>query len=130
MSDLNPAKIQEFFETAAKANTEAWSTQATFHEENLKRSVACFTDLSNARTESLREMAEAKTLTQAFEANLAFEERVREDLQELHEESVKGWESLVENLQSIYAVNGEEEAKPASKAKTRRKSTSAAASAA
>ena len=130
MSDLNPAKIQEFFEATAKANAEAWSTQAKFHEENLKSSVDCFTDLSKARTESLQEMAEAQTLTQAFEANLAFEERVREDLEELQEKSVKAWENLVENLQSIYAITFEGEAKPASKAKKQRKSSSTTSSAA
>jgi hypothetical protein len=48
-------------------------------------------------------MSEARTFNQAFESNLAFEEKLREDLSALQEENIKSWEGLVEKLTAIYA---------------------------
>ena len=47
-------------------------------------------------------MRESRTFNQAFEANLAFEEKVREELVALQEANTRSWESLVENLKAIY----------------------------
>ena len=47
-------------------------------------------------------MSESQTFNQAFEANLAFEEKVREDLTRLQEENTEAWQHLVDELKTIY----------------------------
>jgi hypothetical protein len=47
-------------------------------------------------------MRDSTTFNQAFEANLAFEEKVREDLVALRKANTKSWETLVEQLTAIY----------------------------
>lgn len=101
-NELTTEQITEFFEQAAKVTTEAWNTQATYFEALVKRNTDCFKGLGEARVESFKEMSEASTFNQAFESNLAFEEKVREDLANLQERNTKSWESLIEQLTSIY----------------------------
>ena len=103
MTELTLENIQQFFETASKANADAWASQTTYFETLVKRNTECFTKLGEARVASLKEMSEAKTFNQAFESNLAFEEKVREDLTTLEEKNVKAWESMVEQMKDIYA---------------------------
>jgi hypothetical protein len=103
MNDLTLENIQQFFESAAKANADAWASQTAYFESLVKRNTECFTDLGEARVASLKEMSEAKTFNQAFESNLAFEEKVREDLTVLQENNIKAWESMVEQMKDIYA---------------------------
>ena len=102
MTELTTETITEFFEQAAKANTDAWNSQATYFEALVKRNTECFKDLGEARVSSFKEMSAATTFNQAFESNLAFEEKVREDLASLQEKNTKSWESLLEQLTSIY----------------------------
>jgi hypothetical protein len=104
--NLTPEKIQKFFEKVAKANVKAWQVQAKFFEGLVRRNTDCFKDLTEARMTSFKEMTEAKTFTQAFEANLAFEERVREDLGALQEDGIKAWETLAQDLQALYSLGG------------------------
>ena len=52
--------------------------------------------------ESFKEISEATTFNQAFESNLAFEEKVREELADLQEKNTRSWESLLEQLTAIY----------------------------
>ena len=113
MTDLTAEKITEFFEQAAKVNTDAWNSQATYFEALVKRNTECFKDLGEARVESFKEMSEATTFNQAFESNLAFEEKVREDLAGLQEKNTKSWESLLEQMTAIYTPA---EVKPKAKA--------------
>ena len=102
MTELTPDSIKEFFEQASKTNTDAWTTQAAYFENLVKRNTECFKTLGEARMESFKEMSEATTFNQAFESNLAFEEKVREELEGLQENNTKSWESLVEQLTAIY----------------------------
>ncbi len=113
MTELTAEKITEFFEQAAKANTDAWNTQAAYFEALVKRNTECFKELGEARVESFKEMSEATTFNQAFESNLAFEEKVREDLAGLQEKNTKSWDSLLEQLTAIYTPA---EVKPKAKA--------------
>jgi hypothetical protein len=113
MTNLTTETITEFFEKAAKANTDAWNSQATYFEALVKRNTECFKDLGEARVESFKEMSEATTFNQAFESNLAFEEKVREDLAGLQEINTKSWESLLEQMTTIYTPA---EVKPVAKA--------------
>ena len=103
MTEFNTDKITEFFEQVAKANTDAWNSQADYFEALVKRNTECFKELGEARMASFKEMSEASTFNQAFESNLAFEEKVREDLADLQEKNTKSWESLLEQLTAIYA---------------------------
>lgn len=112
-NELTTEKVTEFFEQAAKVTTDAWNSQAVYFEALVKRNTDCFKDLGEARVESFKEMSEATTFNQAFESNLAFEEKVREDLAGLQEKNTKSWESLLEQLTSIYTPA---EVKPKAKA--------------
>ena len=113
MTDLTAEKITEFFEQAAKVNTDAWNSQAAYFEALVKRNTECFKDLGEARVDSFKEMSEATTFNQAFESNLAFEEKVREDLASLQEKNTKSWESLLDQMTAIYTPA---EVKPKAKA--------------
>jgi len=112
-NELTTEQVTEFFEQAAKVTTDAWNSQAAYFEALVKRNTDCFKDLGEARVESFKEMSEATTFNQAFESNLAFEEKVREDLASLQEKNTKSWESLLEQLTSIYTPA---EVKPKAKA--------------
>lgn len=103
MTDITPEAIREFFENAAKANTDAWTAQTAYFEDLIKRNTECFTHLGEERMESFKEMSEATTFNQAFESNLAFEEKVREELAALQEKNTKSWEALIGELTAIYA---------------------------
>ena len=119
MTDLTSENIQKFFEQIAKTNADAWTSQAAYFEDLLKRNTECFKDLGDARMASFKEMSEATTFNQAFESNLAFEEKVREELAGLQEKNTKSWEVLVEKLTAIYtpAENAPKAKGPAAKKK-------------
>ena len=102
MTEIKPEDIKSFFEQAANANAEAWTAQATYFEDLIKRNTECFTHLGEVRVESFKEMSEATTFNQAFESNLAFEEKVREELGALQEKNTKSWEALIGQMTTIY----------------------------
>ena len=112
-NELTTEQVTEFFEQAAKVTTDAWNSQAAYFEALVKRNTDCFKDLGEARVASFKEMSEATTFNQAFESNLAFEEKVREDLASLQDKNTKSWESLLEQLTAIYTPA---EVKPKAKA--------------
>ena len=113
MTDFTPEKIKQFFEQAAKSSTDAWNAQAGYLDGLVRRNTKCFTSLADVRMASLREMVEAKTFNQAFEANLAFDETVREELDGLQDKNAKAWEGLQKNLKAIYTPVIEEAKKVA-----------------
>jgi hypothetical protein len=113
MTQVTPENIKEFFEQAANAYGDAWKAQASYYDDLVRRNTKALTDLADARIASLNEMSDAKTFNQAFEANLAFEESVREGLVALQEENTKSWDALVEDLQGIYKPAAEAPAKKA-----------------
>ena len=99
---MTPESIKQYFEKASKAYADGWKAQADYLDGLIRRNAKCFTELADARVATFREMGEAKTFNQAFESNLAFEEKVREELAGLQEANVKSWETLVDNLKTIY----------------------------
>jgi hypothetical protein len=131
MTQVTPESIKEFFEQAARAYGDAWKVQADYYEGLVRRNTQAMTDLADARVASFNEMRESQTFNQAFEANLAFEEKVREELVALQEENTKSWEKLVEELRGIYTPATEAAKAPAKKAaaKTRTRARKAAAKA-
>jgi hypothetical protein len=110
-TQVTPESIKQFFEQAAKAYGDAWKSQAEYYDGLVRRNTKALTDIADARIASYREMSEAKTFNQAFEANLAFEEKVREDLTRLQEENTDSWQHLVDELKTIYMPT-EKVAKP------------------
>ena len=117
MTQVTPESIKEFFEQATKAYGDAWKVQADYYDGLVRRNGKAMTDLADARVASFNEMRESQTFNQAFEANLAFEEKVREGLVALQEENTKSWETLVEELKGIYTPATEAAKAPAAKAK-------------
>jgi len=113
MTELTNENITEFFKQAAEANTKAWNTQVTYFEKLVKRNTDCFKNLGEARIESFKEASEATTFNQAFESNLSFEEKLREDLAGLQEKNTKSWEGLIEKLTAIYTPAAAPKAKAA-----------------
>jgi len=131
-TQMTPESIKQFFEQAAKAYGDAWKSQAEYYDGLVKRNTKALTGLADARIASLKEMSAAKTFNQAFEANLAFEEQVREGLVRLQEENAKSWQGLMDQMQAIYtpatqtakpakAAAGKPKAKKAPARKTTRK---------
>ncbi|NNK99150.1 MAG: hypothetical protein HKO88_08880 [Xanthomonadales bacterium] len=118
MYELTPESIKQFFEKSAEANKAAWESQTAYFESLIKRNSDCFKGLGEAQVAALKEMAEAQTFNQAFESHLAYEEKVREDLAALQDESVKAWEALLGELKAIYTpAEPEKLAKPVKTAK-------------
>jgi len=117
MTQVTPESIKEFFEQAANAYGDAWKAQAGYYDGLVRRNTKALTDLADARIASFNEMRESQTFNQAFEANLAFEEKVREGLVALQEENTKSWETLVEELKGIYTPATEAAKAPAAKTK-------------
>jgi hypothetical protein len=116
MTQVTPESIKDFFEQATKAYGDAWKVQADYYDGLVRRNAQAMTDLADARVASFNEMRESKTFNQAFEANLAFEEKVREGLVALQEENTKSWEKLVDELKGIYTPAKKAAKAPAKKA--------------
>ena len=117
MTEVTPESIKQFFEETAAAYTDAWKAQAEYNDGLVRRNTQALAELADARIASFNEMRDATTFNQAFEANLAFEEKVREDLVSLQEENTKSWEHLVKELTAIYTPAEKAAKKPAAKAK-------------
>jgi len=119
MTEVTPENIKQIVEDATAAYTNAWKVQAEYNDGLVRRNTQALVELADARISSFKEMRDSSTFNQAFEANLAFEEKVREDLVTLQEENTKSWETLVEELTAIYtpAEKAAAARKPAAKAK-------------
>ena len=104
--------IQHFFENAASSSVEAMKTQAAYFEAMIKRNAKVFSTLAGQSLSSLKEVAGSKTFSQAFEANLAFEAAVREELEKLHEDNMKAWDSFQSSIKSLYTPATAAKAEP------------------
>ena len=76
MTQITPENIKDFFEQASKAYGDAWKVQTEYYDDLARRNMKAFTEMADARMQSFQEMRESQTFNQAFEANLAFEEKV------------------------------------------------------
>ena len=111
MEDMTPDKIKNLLETAIKNNTTAWSAQSRYFDELLKRNVVSMTHLSEARIASLKEIGESQTFNQAFEANVSYEDAVREELKKMYDQNKQAWDELQDEIKAIYTPSaGDEEA--------------------
>jgi len=102
MKKLTSESITQFIEGAAKSNAEAFEAQVHYFDDLFKRNTKVFSTLAGAQLNSIRELAGARTFSQAFEANLAFEASVRQALEAAYEENQEAWNSFKDNIKSIY----------------------------
>lgn len=102
MKKLTSENIKQFIEGAAKSNAEAFEAQVHYFEDLFKRNTKVFSTLAGAQLSSIKELAGARTFSQAFEANLAFEESVRQALENTYEENQQAWENYKDEIKSIY----------------------------
>ena len=102
MNDTTPDKIKDLLESAITSNTSAWLAQSKYFDELVKRNVASFASLADARVTSLKTISESTTFNDAFEANVAYEDAVRDELQKLYDDNRSAWETLQSELQGIY----------------------------
>jgi hypothetical protein len=110
MNDMTPDKIKDLLESAIKSNTAAWNAQSKYFDDLVKRNVASFSSVSDARVASLKEINESLTFNQAFEANIACEGVVRAELQKLNDDNQRAWEELQTELKAIHVpVTNEDE---------------------
>ena len=110
MNDMTPDKIKDLLETVIKNNTTAFAAQSQYFDTIVKRNMATFASLSDARVTSLQEINESQTFNQAFEANLAYENAVREELRKLYDDNQQSWEELQETLKNVYQPSDDSEA--------------------
>jgi hypothetical protein len=111
MNDVTQDKLSNLLESAISASTSAWDAQNRYFDELISRNVESFSKLSAARISSLQEISESRNFNEAFEANIAYEDVVRDELQQLFEDNKAAWEVLQSELQAIYTpVEGDEDA--------------------
>ena len=102
MTEVTTDTIKQFIDNATAAYGDAWKAQAEYSEGLMRRNTKALAELAEARIASFKEMRDSTTFNQAFEANLAFEENVREELAALQEENTKSWEAMTAKLTEIY----------------------------
>ncbi|MDH3432449.1 MAG: hypothetical protein OEM60_01200 [Gammaproteobacteria bacterium] len=102
MNDVTPDKIKDLLEAAIKSNTAAWGAQSRYFDDLVKRNMTSFASLSDARISSLNVISESQTFNEAFEANIAYEDAVREELKNMHDNNQQAWDDLQDELKAIY----------------------------
>ncbi len=110
MNDITPDKIKNLLESAISSNTSAWVAQSKYFDDLVKRNVASFASLADARVASLKTISESTTFNDAFEANVAYEDAVRDEMQKMYDDNRSSWESLQGELKTIYMPVSTEEA--------------------
>ena len=111
MNEVSRDKLSNLLESAISASTSAWNAQNRYFDELISRNVKSFSKLSAARISSLREIGESHNFNEAFEANIAYEDAVRDELKQLFDDNKAAWEVLQSELQAIYApVTDDEDA--------------------
>lgn len=113
MTEFTSDKVKNLLESAINNSTESWAAQSKYFDDLVKRNVASFNALSDARIESLKAIGESENFNQAFEANIAYEQTVRKALKKMHEENTQAWDDLQVELSAIFvATDSDEDAPP------------------
>ena len=60
MTDITPDKVKDLLEATITNSTEAWGVQSKYFDDLVKRNVASFAALSDARIESLKTIGESQ----------------------------------------------------------------------
>ncbi len=109
MTAVKPEKINDVLEAAITNSSQAWVAQSQYFDELIKRNVASFTALSDARLASLKAIGESQNFNQAFEANLAYEHTLRQTLNQMHDENNEAWDTLQGELSTIYTADDDDQ---------------------
>lgn len=109
MSDNTPDKVNDLLEAAINNSTQAWDAQSKYFDDFVKRNIASFAALSDARIESLKEIGESQSFNQAFEANIAYEQTVRDEFRKMRENNERAWNDLEAQLSAIYVATDNSE---------------------
>jgi hypothetical protein len=109
MTDVTPEKVNDLLESAINNSTDAWEAQSKYFDDLVKRNVASFAALSEARIESLQTIGESHNFNEAFEANIAYEETVRAQMTKMHVENTQAWDDLQGELATIYTPIDDDE---------------------
>ena len=109
MSDTTPDRVNDLLEAAINNSTQAWDAQSKYFDDFIKRNVASFATLSDARIESLKAIGESQSFNQAFEANIAYEQKVRDEFRKMREDNERAWINLEKQLSAIYATADDSE---------------------
>jgi glutamine synthetase type III len=110
MTDITPEKVKDLLESTIASSTEAWEAQSKYFDDLVKRNVASFATLSDARIESLKTIGESHNFNEAFEANIAYEQTVHAQLKTMHDANTQAWDDLQAKLSTIYTpIDGDQE---------------------
>ena len=109
MNDFTPDKVKDLLESAISSSSAAWTAQSKYFDDLVKRNVSTFSALSDARIASLKEIGGSQTFNQAFEANIAYEDALREELKNMYEDNAQAWNKLQEELKTIYTSGENDE---------------------
>jgi hypothetical protein len=101
MTDLN--EIKTFLEQTAKNGEKAVELQVNFFQNMARAQGEAFAALADGRVNSLKEMADAGTLEQAFETNTSYEAEAKETIENLVSENSAAFQELSESLKDLYA---------------------------
>ena len=112
MSENTPDKVNDLLEAAINNSTQAWDAQSKYFDDFIKRNVASFATLSDARIESLKAIGESQSFNQAFEANIAYEQGVRDEFRKMREDNERAWTDLERKLSAIYGTTDSSEESP------------------
>lgn len=104
MTDSTPDRVKNLLEAAINNSTEAWAAQSYYFDDLVKRHVASFAALSDARIESLKAISESQTFNQAFEANIEYEQTVRKALEKMQAENAQAWTELQHKIAAVYSA--------------------------
>lgn len=112
MADNTPDKVNDLLEAAIDNSTRALDAQSKYFDDFIRRSAASFATLSDARIESLKEIGESQSFNQAFEANIAYEQTVRDEFRKLREDNERAWNDLEKKLSAIYVTTDDDDESP------------------
>jgi gas vesicle protein len=110
VNDITPDKIKDLLESAINSSTSAWVAQSRYFDDLVKRNVSSFASLADSRVDSLKQISESTTFNDAFEANVAYEDAVRDELKKMYDDNASAWEKLQGELKEIYTPASSEKA--------------------
>jgi hypothetical protein len=96
------SKIKESIEKVAQSNKQAIELQMSFFETFSRRQAQALAELSDARINSLKEMAGSGAIDKAFAQNAQFESDAKQRLEQLHGENVESFNTFSTTLKSLY----------------------------
>ena len=102
MTDMN--KVKEMLENSVAQSSKAFELQNSFYQSFTQRQGEAWSQLADARVESLKEIATSSSLEEAFAKNTDFEKQTREGFEALHQANVQAFDELTNALKKLYSL--------------------------